>query len=368
MTTAMQPRSTAPAGTSRPAQPVLASIQCLRGVAALLVVFFHAQTAASLRLAGTSLLHGFQSPAQVGSIGVDIFFVISGFIMVHVSRDRFGRRGATTEFLARRVIRIVPLYWLATILMVVLLLAVPRAFDTLRFDLRNAVASFLFLPTTNSAGEMVPLLGVGWTLSYEMLFYVVFASLLWTSLRTSLVASGLLFAAAAIAGRLWPQAGPTGVMLTSDRFLEFFAGECVAAWSLRGRPLTPRAARLLLALGISVLIAHVFFGELDAVPLLTVAAPAAALVMALVSLEMRELLRFPRWLQRIGDESYSLYLSHSITNAFFFKVWVAANASRVLPVDASILLALVNAVVWGRLLHRTVERSMTRALARAWRV
>jgi exopolysaccharide production protein ExoZ len=346
--------------------PVLGSIQCLRGVAALLVVVFHAQTAASLKLAGTSVLNGFHSLAQFGSMGVDVFFVISGFIMVHVSRDRFGRRGAFTPFLARRIIRIVPLYWLATAVMVLLLVGVPHAFDTLRFDGGHAVASFLFLPTTNSAGEMVPVLGVGWTLSYEMIFYVVFALLLWTSLRTSLVTSGLLFAAAAMAGWLWAPAGATGAMLTSERFLEFFAGECVAAWSLRRQPLAPAAARVLLALGLGLLIAHVFFGELRAVPLLTIAAPTAAIVLALVSLETRDLLRSPRWLQRIGDESYSLYLSHSITNAVFFKVWVAAHVSRILSVDASIVLALVNAVVWGRIIHRAIERPMTRALTRAW--
>ena len=347
--------------------PRLVSIQCLRGVAALLVLFFHAQNAVATRLPGRSALAGFFALGQLGSIGVDVFFVISGFIMVHVSADQFGRRGAGREFLVRRVIRIVPLYWLVTAFMVALLLFVPQAFGTLRFRLGHAVSSFLFLPTTNSYGEMVPVLGVGWTLTYEMIFYVLFAALLATSLRTSLTVCAVLFTLAAIGARLWPPTTATAATLLGDRFLEFFAGECVGAWLLRSASVRPPIARVLVALVAAVLVAHVFFGELRAVPLLTVALPAAALVLALVSLERSGLFRAPAWLQRTGDESYSLYLSHPVTTAAFMKVCAASGLLTVVPADALIVLAIVNAVFWSSVLHRTVERPVTAALARAWR-
>ena len=364
MTSVRVPLATAP--VAPPARPLLVSIQCLRGVAALLVVMLHAQGAVALKLPGKSALNGFSALGHFGSIGVDVFFVISGFIMVYVSRDRFGLRGSATDFLARRAIRIVPLYWLVTALMAILLLAVPQAFDTLKLGVGHTIASFLFLPTTNSAGEMVPVLGVGWTLSYEMLFYVVFASLLSISLRTSLVVSAILFTTAAVAGQLWPPTGATGVMLLSDRFLEFFVGECVAVWFLRHGALGSRASRAVPAIAAGALVAHVFFPDMRSVPLLTIAVPAGALVLGLLSLEQRGLLRFPRWLERTGDESYSLYLSHSITNAVFFKVCVATHISRFVPAEALIVVAIVNAMIWGRVLHRTVERPMTRALTRAW--
>jgi exopolysaccharide production protein ExoZ len=167
MTTAMQPRSTAPAGTSRPAQPVLASIQCLRGVAALLVVFFHAQTAASLRLAGTSLLHGFQSPAQVGSIGVDIFFVISGFIMVYILKPD----SKPLAFWLQRFTRIAPLYWAATAFAVFLGYVAPRyGFGTPSWD--YTLKSVLFFPTGSDMWAH-PVVQPGWTLVYEFLFYTI---------------------------------------------------------------------------------------------------------------------------------------------------------------------------------------------------
>jgi peptidoglycan/LPS O-acetylase OafA/YrhL len=92
-----------------PPRPTIVSVQCLRGVAALLVVLFHMQGAAAIKLPGRSALDGFFALRQLGSIGVDIFFVISGFIMVHVSHARFQQRGAALDFLVRRAIRIVPL-------------------------------------------------------------------------------------------------------------------------------------------------------------------------------------------------------------------------------------------------------------------
>src|ERR1700722_10284960 len=92
--------------------PTIHSLQALRAIAALLVVVDHAL----LKLTNDDLANPATHLAwTLGSTGVYVFFVISGFIMVHVSWDNFGQPGATEAFLRRRIIRIVPLYWLGTI-------------------------------------------------------------------------------------------------------------------------------------------------------------------------------------------------------------------------------------------------------------
>jgi exopolysaccharide production protein ExoZ len=126
---------------------MLSSIQVLRGVAAVMVVLFH--------------VLGF----QIGSAGVDIFFVISGFIMFHTNREVFGHAGAAILFLKRRILRVAPLYWLCT------------AFALWpKTELKTLAASVLFVPVRSGDGSIHTVLAPGWTLNFEMFFYIVFAA------------------------------------------------------------------------------------------------------------------------------------------------------------------------------------------------
>ena len=109
--------------------------------------------------------------------GVDLFFVISGFIMVYSSEDLFGARGAWRTFLTRRLVRIVPLYWLTTAITIPLM--------SLTVDWQSLLGSYFFIPYRAPSNAIVPLHGVGWTLNLEMFFYVIFAAAI-SSLKRSL--------------------------------------------------------------------------------------------------------------------------------------------------------------------------------------
>src|ERR1700756_2337701 len=137
----------------------LLSIQALRAVAALLVLAGHISTIliAEHKAASFPLF-------ALGPFGVDLFFVISGFVMVYSSERLFGQPGAPFKFFARRLARIVPLYWAATSILV--WFVVPYA------STKAVLGSFLFAPHIPSEA---PLLFVGWTLIFEMFFYAVFA-------------------------------------------------------------------------------------------------------------------------------------------------------------------------------------------------
>jgi exopolysaccharide production protein ExoZ len=144
----------------------LIAIQYLRAVAAASVVLFHASTALFERKG--ALIH-----FQVGTYGVDMFFVISGFIMAYTARTA---SVSPRDFVVRRAIRIVPVYFLLTTLTYVLALALPERFSTASGDIPTYVTSIFFIPHFNPLLHYIqPLLGQGWTLNAEIFFYLLFA-------------------------------------------------------------------------------------------------------------------------------------------------------------------------------------------------
>lgn len=134
---------------------MLIGIQLLRFIAAASVLFAHT-------------LHQYEGLKPVGVFGVDIFFVISGFIIYFItSKDR-------SLFLVKRVIRIVPLYWAFTLLLAVIALVLPDLLKSAKFDLAHLGASLLFVPYWTEGTLFSPMLKLGWTLNFEMLFYLIF--------------------------------------------------------------------------------------------------------------------------------------------------------------------------------------------------
>lgn len=150
------------------------NVQALRGFAALLVVFGHA----AYRLPGIG---------PFGSFGVDIFFVISGFIMAMIC-DR-----NPEKFFLRRLIRILPLYWAATLGVFALAKYAPALMKSTKPVWWELGLSLLFVPFYKESGTTNPILFVGWTLNYEMYFYVVLAlCLLVSRKRAPVIAAAVL--------------------------------------------------------------------------------------------------------------------------------------------------------------------------------
>jgi exopolysaccharide production protein ExoZ len=130
----------------------LQSIQFLRAIAALLVLLFHLS----------------DGRIVTGASGVDIFFVISGFIMGTVGVGERPR-----DFIVKRAARIVPLYWLITMAMCIG--ALLGVFSRFSYDIESLVKSLLFIPYYDASGHIWPLVVPGWTLNLEALFYILFA-------------------------------------------------------------------------------------------------------------------------------------------------------------------------------------------------
>jgi exopolysaccharide production protein ExoZ len=136
--------------SKQPSNNNLKTLQILRAVAATSVVYFH-----------------IKATPVFGSFGVDIFFVISGFVMAMVIKN--GQ--SATSFAISRIARIVPLYWLLTTCLLFLAYIKPELLNSTTANLSNYLKSILFIPYFKENGALHPMLAVGWTLNYEMFFY-----------------------------------------------------------------------------------------------------------------------------------------------------------------------------------------------------
>jgi exopolysaccharide production protein ExoZ len=279
------------------------SLQVLRFLAALGVTYEHCAAAARVPTNG------------LGAFGVDVFFVISGFIITRTAR------ASPQRFLANRVLRVVPLYYLASAPFLLLIAAEGP------LDWRRLVASLLFWPALD--GFSMPYLAVGWTLCFEMLFYAS----VWFVLRGAR-AAWLIGAYGALAAASLFSSQPVLHFLGAPLIIEFLFGVGLAYY---GRQSPGLGAVTLLAC-ICALVSYGFVGTHDLgagwggsakdtwLRPVVYGLPAALIVFG--ALQLEPMLR-GAWLKPLvflGDASYSLYLSHLLVLALIGQIWPVAPA------------------------------------------
>ncbi len=295
----------------------LRSIQVLRGIAASMVVLFHLTEGAFVTGAG----------------GVDIFFVISGFIMGTV-----GTRDRPLNFLRKRIVRIIPLYWGVTLLMCAA--AIAGLFRNFSFDAASLAKSLLFIPYFNGTGEAWPLLVVGWTLNFEMFFYVIFA--IGLLLARPILLSTIVMAILVLAGVVLQPSGAPLQTWTSPLLLEFTAGLLLAhmVW------FRERGVGLgMVLLGLAGFVAAAILGFYEgAERIVGWGVPAFLLVAGCVSLERAGSWpgRLLRPLESVGDASYSLYLWHGLVIAIGHRLLGSSVPVNILLVIASLVVAVLS--------------------------
>jgi exopolysaccharide production protein ExoZ len=290
---------------------VLVSIQYLRAFAAISVVTYHTLLEI-VRPGPTEPFHLYAL-----AFGVDIFFVISGFIMWTMLQ---GGEQRPLAFLRARAIRVVPLYWLALAVYLGVLFLQDGGTTSHLPSLSEIAEAYLFIPYIDSrTGLNSPYYTLGWTLNYEMFFYLVFAfGLLFREATVRFGVILLIFAGLVLMRPVVGDSDPVLFRVTSPLLLEFFAGMAVAAARRHRLTLPPLVAlaALVAALAFLVLISSthhqswpraVYFGV-----------PATLIVLGVVSLEERLSRRPQAPLLLFGDASYSIYLSHDIVLKLIF--------------------------------------------------
>lgn len=329
----------------------LDSIQYLRGIAAMMVVVFHVFP--QLQRMGLN----WPEPNALSS-GVDVFFVISGFVMTYSTARHPGRGGLA--FLRDRLLRIAPLYWTLSLLMVVLLLTMPQLAQTSRFDARHALLSFLFIPAMHPVlGHYWPLIVPGWTLNYEMFFYVIFALALGSGGRARTVVTGLTVWALVVL-TLVPLFVPVDGLAqfyTRSQILEFGFGIVLGEWYLRTAQQPSGVWWLAIVLGaIGLGLSGHTAGLLPQAVVPGI--PAALVVVGMLRVPLRIDGLWERVAARLGDASYSIYLSHYLVMSAIGQVWHKLVPAGPLGWIGFALVAPVVCALVGIVVYHGLEQSL----------
>lgn len=319
---------------------MLYNLHLLRVIAALGVVYFHTTSVAGLKL-----------DWDVGSRGVDVFFVISGFIIAYIGTSK------PEQFFLRRIIRVVPFYWAATLFVFAMVSVAPGLFHTTTASVRHLLASLAFLPHEAASGEMVPTLVLGWSLNYEMFFYVWFAISLRISPRWAPVVCAGWLIALMLAIHAATMPNPIMAFYARPIILEFCYGIAVfyvfewcsarRAWLAAAPGLKP----LLVVLLIGNLIALVVFEEYcrDELPRHIIAGiPSLFIVLSALLLErVFGMATRSKLIYLLGEASYIIYLVHPYIIFTVLRVvarGATAWSSPALAVLIVALLALTSAI------------------------
>jgi exopolysaccharide production protein ExoZ len=342
----------------------LPNIQILRACAALMIVVFHCgiETGRLAEISGADKLYN----VDPWGSGTSLFFAISGFIMVVTTATAFGSPAAALDFMRRRLIRIVPLYWALTTFMLVVVTVMPSLMTKVSgADHMYVVDSYLFWPSMRLTGDMRPLATQGWTLNLEMLFYVAFAVALLFSRRIgfALLFGSLGLLVAARVGGLLP-----GVVLNfwgHPIVLGFLFGAAIGLLYNRGVRLSGRRAIAFLVIGFGALFLpwRSSGGEADLLPCLAVSIPSAAVLAALAlgpQIDERRRLWLPALL--VGDASYSLYLLHPFLLRPIYVIWVKGSVGAVLPLWAFVPAGIAITIAAAVASYWYFERPLTRWL------
>ncbi len=331
-----------------------------RGVAANIVVVGHLFEA-------EAIFRGANIPEFAGiygSSGVDVFFVLSGFIMVAVA----GRRVGSLTFLWRRVARIYPTYWLTTLATLALAIVSPTVVTALAQ--RSLWRSFLLIPAVTP-----PFVTVGWTLVHEMYFYLVFAGLLAMRIpiTVGLVGWGLSIVAMTITAPDLVAGSPLLQVITHPLTAEFMMGALVGVLWLNSRMPGARFAAIigLATLPIEILVGYLFLGhaiilgpQFNSLRVLAFGIPSALIIYGLAAAERRgPAPRTPSFMVRLGDWSYSTYLMHGLViGPFGHMLFVLDRSGGIGRSITFIVGGLILSNIAGALAHICFERPTLRWL------
>jgi exopolysaccharide production protein ExoZ len=331
-------------------------IQALRGLAAMLVVVLHARQALDWAGYPPLVLTRIIPDKEFGAFGVDLFFVISGVVMGMALE----RGVAPRSFLRARFIRVVPFFWLAAVFAVLLSLLLGE-----RPPVATLANSVTILPLFDSGVIDLPVPAVGWTLAFELYFYLIVAAALLLPGRMRFpVVVGILILGAAIGEVIQPMLAPMHGIAFNPILLEFALG--LAVGRVARHPITCRWARLLIVTGLCPLLLSaavdpgfssapeaVVAGQTGALRFLAWGLPSALLLAGLLATPDR--LRSHSLLARLGDASYSIYLVHGVAITAMLLIWLHTGAARG---DICFWALVAGGAFAGLTGHRWVERPL----------
>jgi len=334
------------------------SIQVLRGVAAISVVLYHMLVIEKKYAGGDHFLPGL---FRLGQSGVDLFFVISGFIMVTVT-SREGKENRPLDFLIHRFSRIYPNYWFYFFVTFAVWLLQPSLVNASQGGQFNFFRSFFLIPSVT-----LPLVLIAWSLIYEVYFYLIF-SLLAGLGRLRMLISLLVWLLFLVNANLLPgtPASPIPALTLSPYAIEFIIGALTAlllsSAVIRRLPrMVFIALSLLIPAIVPLLFDHYYSPNGAAGPLfrqtIVFGVAYGVWVLAMVSVEQRYTISFHPFLVRMGDISYTIYLSHLLILGAIGRIWAGWFQQPGSPWDEVMVFPcmLLVIIMYSHIAHRVIE-------------
>lgn len=355
----------------------LNSIQSLRAVAALLVVYVHS---IDLQMEfGVSKQQGFFYLQNFGAIGVDLFFVISGFIITYVA-NKYEGIGQGFVFLAKRFRRINPAYYIASIIYLSIeLLKITIAGQSSAISTKELINSIidttLIVPTVDAFYLYSPIMNISWTLAFEWLFYMLFFTLIISKTKNKPLFCGVLIIALVITGYVFNPSNFRYIFLTNPIMLEFILGIGICWLYLETKKTPTWLPIICVSVGVISYILLIIFGfggvsqtlniytaELSLQRFLLWGMPSAFIVFGCIFLEKKNQLTIlwnNKLILLLGNASFSIYLIHLTVFALirmFYTRW-----GFFMPADIAIIVQLIIATIISIGFYKLIEKPLTKA-------
>ncbi len=343
------------------------TIQLLRAVAVMLVVYCH--------VLDGSWINSFQKHffylENFGAVGVDIFFVISGFIITVIS-SVYAKEKEGFYFFIRRIVRVVPLYWLCSFIIVVL--------DYLKTNRLHSpysiLKTILFIPfPADKTSFIAPIIFQGWTLSFELIFYVIISIAIAVTNKKYLLVTAMFFLFFIALDFLTGYQNVYLNFLGNGIVLEFLLGVIIGIIFLSGFFISKNMANIIFITGIGCLLASIFTGfgniseawfvlngTLSLPRALVWGLPAALLVGGLVMKEKAGPVNIHVFWITIGNASYSIYLTHTFFLRSLYLRFRAWHINKYIHDDILIIITMAIVIALGWLFYKLVEVPLLRML------
>ncbi|OQY11534.1 MAG: hypothetical protein B6I31_04750 [Desulfobacteraceae bacterium 4572_19] len=287
---------------------------CERGIAAILVVLLHLGNAMAIKK--YFAIQEFSIPFSFGG-GIEFFFVLSGFIIFHVHKNDINQPKKIFNYIKKRITRIYPTYWIIFLSVFLLAIIDTALYDTVPHDLWTLIKALFLIPQDKDIiygwGTGAPVIGVAWTLQYEMLFYLFFTLLIlnkWIGIMSGTI---LLFFSIYLSNNSaisFPLS-----FITNYYIILFFMGMMVSL-ILSSKKTAFNKPALYLSIGVLILIFTIisyFLIENILGDKITIFYGVASsfLILGLAQFENRGfIIGGQKFIQLLGDSSYALYLIH----------------------------------------------------------
>ena len=330
-------------------------IQVFRGFAAILVLLFHITGNFEILFTGKEFLFGI---FKFGAAGVDFFFVLSGFIIAYSSLELVQRQ-KHWQYVAHRIIRIYPIYWIVFIAYLLPHIFFPQYYNTIySLDWKSILYAILLLPNHNMIN------GVSWTLSFELYFYLLFLAIF--CFKNTKLSAILIIIYAVITIVFGDLKGPLSFYF-SPLIIEFFFGILIyfifklTLFKIRG-PLFMLLGLILFTIS-GYLTNHdfiLFRTDLNRVALFGL--PSFLIILGAVAYDIKKDVKMYNFLLSIGDASYSLYLIHLPIVVIVIKILSKQPSINLLSLNVFLILLFVFIIIFSVAIHKIIEKRITKFL------